>query len=364
MKIKSLLSVVALIAASFTAMTGTAQAAAHYDAHGNVGYDTAAECDAAIQAGTAKFYQSFTHKPPLIRAGEANVHVTTLKNVGAQYAMGACDLGVGKKLGRDGVSKALQGKYIPFSPDMEVNVYTDKNGNAVRVSMKQCDNWFSGKAPRPVQLINTPEAIAPTETTTAVSPEVATTATTTPAATSATSPAIFGGLAGLGAYAFGTVGAHSEKMTTNGNQPAMYNRGSLFNDKSTDVTGQVGVGLQLTPYVGGEVYFEGGKDKNYVASNGKSQKVNRLATGTRLIVGTNADSVARVFVKAGVAAVHQDDFHPQFTVGLGSSYKLSNKLSARLDFDHYVKRSDNVYYGNMGFGNSNFVGVGLQYQFK
>jgi hypothetical protein len=42
-------------------------AAMHTDSHGNVGYDTAAECDAAVTAGSAKFYQSFTEHPPLNR---------------------------------------------------------------------------------------------------------------------------------------------------------------------------------------------------------------------------------------------------------------------------------------------------------
>ena len=34
------------------------------DPQGNVGYDTAAECDAAVTAGTAKFYKPF----PLVNA--------------------------------------------------------------------------------------------------------------------------------------------------------------------------------------------------------------------------------------------------------------------------------------------------------
>ncbi len=33
------------------------------DRHGNVGYTTAAECDAAVGAGTAKFYEPFTDHP-------------------------------------------------------------------------------------------------------------------------------------------------------------------------------------------------------------------------------------------------------------------------------------------------------------
>lgn len=359
MHIKKLFSIVAMFAASFVSVN--AHAAAHYDKHGNVGYDTAAECDAAIQAGTAKFYQSFTHKPPLIRAGEKSVQTATLKELGSQYAMGACDLGVGKKLGRDGVSKALQGKYIPFSPDMEVNVYTDKNGNAVRVSMKQCDNWFSGNAPRPVQFVTSTQA--PAETVVATQPEVVSTTPAVVDAASKTNPAVFAGLAGVGAYAFGTVGVHSEKMEANGKQPSFYNRG-IYNDKSTDVTGQVGVGLQFNPYVGGEVYFEDGKNKTYTATNGNVQNVNRLAWGARAVVGTNADAKIRGFLKAGVAAVHQDDFHPHFTVGAGALYQLTDTVALRADYDHYVKRSPRVYYNNMGFKNSNYVGLGLQYKFK
>lgn len=121
------------------------------DMHGNVGYDTAAECDAAVNAGTAKFYKSFTHKPALLRAGEKRVQAMSLKDLTTNdYTRGACDIGAGHKAGRDGVSPALQGKYIPYSPDMPVNVYLDKAGNPVRASMRQCDNWFGANMPRPV----------------------------------------------------------------------------------------------------------------------------------------------------------------------------------------------------------------------
>lgn len=121
------------------------------DMHGNVGYDTAAECDAAVNAGTAKFYKSYTHKPALLRAGEKRVQAMSLKNLTTNdYARGACDIGAGHKAGRDGVAPALQGKYIPYSPDMPVNVYLDKSGVPVRASMRQCDNWFGANMPRPV----------------------------------------------------------------------------------------------------------------------------------------------------------------------------------------------------------------------
>ncbi len=119
------------------------------DAHGNVGYDSAAECDAAVNAGTAKFYQSFTHKPQLKRAGEVDAKVTKLGEL-AGYTKGACDMGVGHRESRDGVSRQLIGKYVPFSPDMSVNAYLDAKGEVVRATMQQCDNNFKGDLPRPV----------------------------------------------------------------------------------------------------------------------------------------------------------------------------------------------------------------------
>ena len=133
------------------------------DVHGNVGYDTAAECDAAVAAGTAKFYTVYTRKPTLLRAGEVSVQTMTLKDLSIpqnvvqsmsyqanDYKRGACDLGAARRAGRDGVAKPLQGKYVPFSSDMQVNVYMNKSGQAVRVTMKECDNWFGSSFPRPI----------------------------------------------------------------------------------------------------------------------------------------------------------------------------------------------------------------------
>ena len=119
------------------------------DAHGNTGYTTASECDAAVNAGTAKFYQSFTHQPQLKHAGEADVKVMRLGELDG-YAKGACDLGVGHRNNRDGVSATLVGKYVPFSPEMSVNAYLDAQGKVVRATMQQCDNNFNGEMPRPV----------------------------------------------------------------------------------------------------------------------------------------------------------------------------------------------------------------------
>lgn len=348
MNIKRILSIFTILAASFT--TNIAKADATYDAHGNVGYDTAAECDAAVQSGSAKFYQPFTHKKPLLRTGEKSVQTATLKDLGSQYAKGACDVGVGKRAGRDGVSTVLQGKFIPFSPDMPVNVYNDASGNAVRVTMGQCDNWFSTSAPRPVTLVqqHTQQPIANETVVTATEP---------------TAPIPMATAALISPYVFGTIGIHTEHMDANGKQPAFYNRG-IYNDSSRTVTGQVGVGLQFNPYVGGEVYFEGGKNKKYTSTTGTEQKVNRRVLGSRLILGTNADAKVRIFTKVGVAAVHQDDFHPQWVLGLGGSYKITDKTAIRVDYDHNIKRSPHVYYDNMGFSKSHYFGFGLQHHFK
>ncbi|MBS7807528.1 peptidoglycan-binding domain-containing protein [Variovorax sp. PCZ-1] len=160
----------AILGSSFFMMS-TALAAKHGDGHGNEGYDTAAECDAAVAAGTAKFYRPHTTHEPLKRAGEADVKVQKLSDLtaakeaasalgydAAGYTRGACDIGVGRSQGRDGVSAGLIGKYIPYGPEMAVNVYYDAAGKAVRASMKQCDNNFSGNMPRPVGAVTKAEA--------------------------------------------------------------------------------------------------------------------------------------------------------------------------------------------------------------
>ncbi len=138
-----------LLGSALAVTAVSASAGVVYDKHGNQGYDTAEECNKAIANGTAKFYKSSTHHKPLKRKGEKTVKFAKLGRISPEYAKGACDVGTGRRGGRDGVAKALQGKYIPYSPEMEVNAYFDANGNLVRVSMHQCDNWFSGAFPKP-----------------------------------------------------------------------------------------------------------------------------------------------------------------------------------------------------------------------
>lgn len=126
-------------------------AAMHTDQNGNVGYDTRAECTAAVTSGSAKFYTPFTSHPPLQRAGETEVKPMTLEALtNADYKNGSCDIGVGRSGGRDGVTPKLIGKYIPFAPTMPVNAYFNASGQMVRATMRQCDNNFSGAFPQPL----------------------------------------------------------------------------------------------------------------------------------------------------------------------------------------------------------------------
>lgn len=145
------------------ALAGAAQAGMVTDQHGNVGYDTAAECDAAVQAGTARFYRPVTDRKPSRKPGEASVRTIKLSELSsataqaaglrysaADYARGACDLGIRHVKGRPDITPELVGKWVPFSPDMPLNLYSDAAGQPLRATMGQCDNGFSGNLPRPV----------------------------------------------------------------------------------------------------------------------------------------------------------------------------------------------------------------------
>ena len=141
----------------------TANAGMTTDNHGNVGYDSYDECVMAVKDGSAKFYTPYTYQKPKMQTGEASVKKMRLSEVmipktvvnnnnlkADGYTAGACDLGVGQSNGRYGVSGALVGKYVPIAADMPVNVYMDKAGNPVRLSMQQCDNHFGAKFPTPI----------------------------------------------------------------------------------------------------------------------------------------------------------------------------------------------------------------------
>ena len=138
-------------------LAGAAQAGMVTDQHGNVGYDSAAECDAAVQAGNARFYRPVTDRKPARQKGEASVRTIRLSELSsataqaaglrysaADYARGACDLGIRHVKGRPDITPELVGKWVPFSPDMPLNLYADAAGQPLRATMGQCDNGVSG----------------------------------------------------------------------------------------------------------------------------------------------------------------------------------------------------------------------------
>ena len=153
----------AILTSGVAMFASTANAGMTTDNHGNVGYYSYDECVMAVKDGSAKFYTPYTYQKPKMQTGEASVKKMRLSEVmipktvvnnnnlkADGYTAGACDLGVGQSNGRYGVSGALVGKYVPIAADMPVNVYMDKAGNPVRLSMQQCDNHFGAKFPTPV----------------------------------------------------------------------------------------------------------------------------------------------------------------------------------------------------------------------
>ncbi len=210
----------------------SASAGVVHDKHGNEGYDTFEECNQAIANGTAKFYKSFTQHKALKRKGEASVEVTTLKNISPEYAKGSCDIGTGRRGGRDGVAKILQGKYVPYSPNMKVNAYLDSNGNLVRISMQRCDNWFSGDfpkpfkapyvAPKPTPVVPTPPPapVVPTPPPVVTTPPVVPPAPVVPAVAAAKGSAslvpIIAGVAGVAAIAAIVSGGDDDSSSPSG----------------------------------------------------------------------------------------------------------------------------------------------------
>lgn len=330
------------------------------DADGNVGYDTVAECDAAVQAGTARFYKPVTSMPPLRRKGEASVRTARLSDLGPQYATGACDLGVGRKDGRNGVSRTLQGKYVPYSPDMPINLYLNAKGEPVRASMAQCDNRFSDVKPRPV-----PVAAAPAPAPVAA-PAPAPAAAPAPAPVAAAPAPVAAAPApapkGVTPYVFGTAGVV--------NDSAIYRAPVAANSVgATDrqMGGQIGAGLQFNNLVGAEVFYQGGKSHEYPLANGvETAGIGLKALGARVTLGGNVTEKLRLFGKLGAARVTHDSFtggdesKTRSVVGFGATYLLNDKLSLRFDADHYPRMSAG---SNPRWGNIDYYGVGLQYSF-
>jgi hypothetical protein len=351
----SALSIV--IAGTFALMGTAAQAGTSTDVHGNIGYDTAQECDTAVQAGKAKFYQSFTSKPALLRKGEARVAKTTLAQADATYKLGACDIGVGRKLGRDGVAKELMGKYVPYSPDMAVNAYSDRAGKLARLSMQQCDNWFSDSMPRPVPApiriaapAPAPVVVAPPAP--APAPAVAPPKPIAPVVPiAAVAAPVAAKVAGISPYLFGGVGALRDGGQLVVTTPSY---------KQSKLAGQIGAGLQFTPQIGAELAYQAAKKYTPTGYNPikASDLIGRVTLGDELTPGV------RGFGKLGVERMRHTvsgltSSQTRPTVGLGLTTDITKELKLRFDYDHLFHRGATL----PKWKAADYLGLGAQYNF-
>lgn len=338
--------------ASFASIAAAQSAGMTTDRDGNVGYATPEACDAAIESGKAKFYQPQTRQNPKLGAGEVSVAPMQLKDLSPSYGKGACDKGVATARGRGGVSKALQGKWIPFSPTMDINAYKNKDGKVVRVTMRQCDNHFSDLLPRP-----TPIAMAPAAPVAAPAPAPAPVAVApAPMPAPVPAPVLKAAETVTFPYVFGTLGAQRDLI---GNGPI--DGFAQFNDHDTKPALQIGAGYQINKLWGAEAFAQFGSGHDF--ENGVESKVRAL--GLRATVGQNLSEATRVFAKAGIASVkHTGDVEgtqTRPTLGLGLTHALNQNLSLRSDLDMFVKKSSDV---ARSWKELVYLGVGVQYNFK
>ncbi len=351
-----------LVASSFTVVLGSAHAGSTTDVHGNIGYDTAQECDTAVQTGKAKFYQSFTRKPSLLRKGDASVKKMSLAQADARYELGACDIGVGSKLGRDGVAKELMGKYVPYSPNMAVNAYSDKAGKLTRLSMQQCDNWFSDSMPRPVPAVVKVVAPAPVPVQAPVAaPAPAPVPVPTPAPApvpapkaAAPAPAVAAAMpkvGGVSPYVFGELAAFQESARLASNT-ATY--------KKSRLAGEIGAGVQFTPLVGAELAYQAAKQYSpVVGTNVKvSELIGRLTLGTELAPGIRGfGKLGADKVRHNVNGLTSSQTRP--ALGLGLTSDITKALKLRADYDHVFHRGTNI----PQWKGAGSLGLGAQYNF-
>jgi Outer membrane protein beta-barrel domain len=343
-------------------LSAQVDAAMHKDSRGNTGYDTAAECDAAVQNGTARFYQPVTKNKPSRQKGEKSVKTSRISDLGEQYRLGACDKGVGKQKGRAGVDRKLQGKFVPFSPSMPLNTYLDASGKVVRVSMQICDNRFSAAMPRAVSIPPPPPpppvVVAPPPPPPPPAPPAPPPAVVEPPPPAPPAPVVVAPPPpppppGTTPYVFGQLGAQKDAIS------------HISGGSATLLTGVVGAGVNFTPIFGAEAYVQASKSKTYSQSEGAGTS-KTSAIGARLTAGTNVTPQARIFGKVGAAYVNhkfadtsKSEARP--TLGIGFTYDLTPALSLRGDADVAFKRSKKQ--PDPTWGDDKYLGLGLQYKF-
>lgn len=138
---------------------------------------------------------------------------------------------------------------------------------------------------------------------------------------------------------------------------------------------QLGAGMQFNELLGVEGFVQGGKRQAYVAANGLPYHQAVRTFGARLTLGGDVTDHLRVFGKAGLArvihsgraqwgAVAEDQAYSnrqtRSLLGVGMTYRLTDRLSLRADVDHIFQRRNGL---DTGWGNLDFFGLGLQYTY-
>ena len=174
-------------------------------------------------------------------------------------------------------------------------------------------------------------------------------------------------------YLFGTLGSVADSVIYSAPNPS-----HSVGNSDRQVGTQFGAGLQFNPMFGAEVFYQAGKQLEYAAANSYVNGIATRALGARMTVGRHLTDDLRLFAKVGLARIthansggnstHWDQVVPgpsysqnqtSATVGLGATYALGENLSLRADLDHFPKRRNS----NPGWGNLDYVGVGLQYKY-
>jgi Outer membrane protein beta-barrel domain len=277
----------------------------------------------------------------------------------ATYKLGACDIGVGRKLGRDGVAKELMGKYVPYSPDMAVNAYSDRAGKLVRLSMQQCDNWFSDSMPRPVPApvraaapAPAPVVAAPPAPVPAPAPVVAPVKPVpAPMPVAAVVAPVAARAFAMSPYVFGGIAALRDGGQLTATTPSY---------QHTNLAGQIGAGLQLTPQIGAELAYQAAKKYTPLGSTGI--KSNDLLG--RVTFGDEVTKGVRVFGKLGAQRMRHtttglSNSQTRPTAGLGLTTDVAKDLKLRVDYDHLFSRGKTL----PTFKAADYLGLGAQYNF-
>ena len=171
-------------------------------------------------------------------------------------------------------------------------------------------------------------------------------------------------------YLFGSLGTARDSVIHVAGDPAQSVGAS---DSQTAL--QLGAGMQFNELLGAEGFAQGGQRHGYVAANGQLQAQAVRTFGARLTLGADVTDRLRLFGKAGLARVihsgraqwgaategqNYSNRQTRSLLGLGMTYRLTDRLAVRADADHIFQRRNDL---DTGWGNLDFFGLGLQYTY-